>query len=243
MTVSVLMPVGGTECHHRQQAHAYVADHYRTNHPDWELVEGHCGERWSKGSAIDDAYRQTTGDVIVLADADSFVLPHVLCDMVTQVAFGVAWALPHRIVYRLTEAETDSVIAGKTVDPRNVVRQPYVGPYGGGITVMTRAAYIAVNGVDDRFYGWGGEDICLGMALWAITGRFARGESPLYHLWHPHPAPDLRGSPESEALVARYKAVRTDVAGMRALVREHRGPNQVDDADRHALPRHRQRIA
>lgn len=231
MSVAVLMPFGGPDCEYRRRARDWVADRYRQNHPDWALCFGESGEPWSKGAAVADAFSQTTADVLVLADSDSFVDNGVLQECVAVCEGGIGWAIPHQMVYRLTEEETGLVLGGKPPAAGKVVRFPYTGPAGGGITVMRRDSYVAVNGVDERFYGWGGEDICLGMALWAIVGRFARMGSPLYHLWHPHPAPDLRGSPESEALVARYKAVRTDVAGMTALVREHRGPRTSHDSD------------
>lgn len=233
MSVAVLMPVGGPPCPHRAGARNYVVARYQREHPDWALYFGVAGEPWSKGAAVADAFAQTAADVLVLADSDSFVDNGLLAECVTACQAGAAWAVPHHTVYRLTEEETGRVIAGKAPDERKVVRFPYAGPVGGGIVVMRRDAYIAVNGVDERFYGWGGEDICLGMALWALVGPYVRRGSPLYHLWHPHPAPNLRGSPASEALVARYKAVRNNPAGMRALVREHRGPIASHDADRH----------
>ena len=73
---------------------------------------------------------------------------------------------------------------------------------------MSRAAYDRVHGIDPSFLGWGGEDLAFGWALDTLAGPHTRLTGTLVHLWHPHPAPKLRGSAESETLVARYRSAR-----------------------------------
>ena len=85
---------------------------------------------------------------------------------------------------------------------------------------------LRAGGVDPRYQGWGGEDLSFGWVLAVTVGRQQRLGAELIHLWHPHPAPDLRGSLESEELVARYQGAykhfrRTkDDGPMRLLVEE-----------------------
>lgn len=232
MTVAVLMPVGGAPCPHRDRAREWVQRHYAEAHPDWPLYVGESHEPWSKGAAVADAYQRTTADVLVLADADSYVEPGVVAEAVKRCTAGVGWIMPHRRVYRLREDETERLYAGHRARYTHVVRQPYMGTAGGGVVVLTRTAYETVAGIDPRFYGWGGEDLSFGYALATLVGWQERLTGHLVHLWHPHPAPDLRGSPASEALVARYRAARGEHAVMTALVEEHRGPHALDDPDR-----------
>lgn len=216
MTVSVLVPYG-PGCEWRERAWAWIRKHYENEHPDWELIEGTCEGEWSKGAAVADAFSRSSGDVLVLADADTFVRPEVLTEAVAQLE-NYAWVVPHSWVYRLREAETERVYAGAIPRRGHVVRRKYLGPPGGGIVVLTRSAYETVNGIDSRYRGWGGEDVSFGWALETLVGPFVRLDGDLYHLFHPHPAPNLRGSPQSEEMVARYKAARFIPRLMRALV-------------------------
>lgn len=224
MTVSIIVPFGGQACEWRTRARDWIHARYRELHPDWELIEGTAGEPWSKGAACADAVGRSSGDVIVIADADTFIDAHHLADTVERVEHGVAWAVPHDKVWRLNADATEHVYRGgaprKKLD--SLARPAYRGVFGGGIVVVTRDAWQKVGGIDPRFYGWGGEDLTFGWALHALAGVPWRGTCDLWHLWHPHALGDqadtLRGSEASEALVAEYKALRRNPEGMRALI-------------------------
>lgn len=221
MTVSVLVPFG-PGCAYRQQAWTYVRGRYETEHSDWELLEGSCAGDWSKGAALADAYGRATGDVLVLADADSFVAAGTLRRAVAAVEAGTPWVMPHLWVQRLSRRFTAEVLAGAAPRRGRNCRQPYRGVMGGGIVVLLRTAWETVCGIDERFCGWGGEDISFGWALETLVGPPERLDGELWHLWHPHPAPRRRGSPASEALAGRYKDARGNPERMTALTDERR---------------------
>ncbi len=229
MTVAVVVPYQPTD-EHRARARTFILDHYRQHHPTWELIEGNLPEwvPWSKGAALNVAIETTDADVLVLADADSFIDPHVVADAVRLVEVGAArWVVPHRLVHRLTEEATTAVYAGHRPRLAEVVRRHYTGLAGGGIVVLTRTAYDTVGGIDPRFLGWGGEDLTFGWALGTLVGPHTRLTAPLVHLWHPHPAPNLRGSLESEALVAEYRAARGVPRLMRAVIAGEPAPAPI----------------
>jgi hypothetical protein len=206
MTVSVIIPVGGDDDEWRSRARNWIVTRYATNYPDWELIEGRCGHPWSKGSALADGVNRATGDILVLADADSYVPIDTLRQAARIVATDpLSWVVPHGNVFRLKQEETVRVYSGQEARLGHTVRPHYRGPAGGGITILSRQAWHTVGGVDPRYLGWGGEDLSFGWALNVLVGRHHRLGADFVHLWHPHPAPDLRGSPESEELVARYK--------------------------------------
>lgn len=219
---TVVIPFDDRGDRHRAAAFDYVRAWYGEHHPGWPVVVGGCSSgTWSKGAAVRDGVDRSTSSVLVLADADSFVTdPGVLTSAVHAVHIGRArWVMPHDIVYRLTEDETARILPGR-LPPRlrRVHRDPYRGTVGGGITVIARDAFELVGGIDDRFEGWGGEDVAFGYALETLVHPVHRLDGRLAHLWHPHPAPDLRGSPAAEALVAEYTAARGVRRRMRALV-------------------------
>lgn len=221
--VSVLIPYAAAD-QARANAFHYVQDWYRIHVPDAEVIVGRCSGPWSKGAALRAAAAEASGEILVIADADSLVEPETIDEAIATVAATGDWVVPHRTVYRLTAEETERIYDGGKFrrGPGLVVRQPYTGPPGGGIVVLRRADWDLVGGVDPRFEGWGGEDICFGFALETLVGWHRRLVGRLFHLWHEHPAPELRGSPESEALVARYKAARAKPSEMLALIEEHR---------------------
>jgi hypothetical protein len=209
--VSVLRPFGGAEDAWRSRARAFTVAWWEHYFPAFELIEGAAGEPWSKGAAIADAFEQCSGDLVVLADADSIVdHPSWIRKAVDAVAAGAPWAIPHRLVYRLRDRETTRLLDldDPTAAPRLgwVHRTPYEGVAGGGFVVLSRSTFELVGGIDARFLGWGGEDVALGWALDTLAGPATRFPGRLVHLWHPHPAPNLRGSPESEELVAEYRS-------------------------------------
>lgn len=225
MNVSVLVPYGGLTDPWRDQARRYTIDRLRRLHAGWEIVEGRSAMPWSKGAAVHDAYLQASGDVLVIADADSFVSAEALERCVDQVADTHRWAMPHDLVFRLNEQSTVRVYGGwEPHRPKwpDLARPAYSGVIGGGIVVLHRDAYQQVGGIDPRYLGWGGEDLSFGWALLAVVGLPFRPRADLYHLWHPHALGDaaetLRGSVESEALVAEYRAARRDPKLMREVL-------------------------
>lgn len=208
----------------RARALAFVLEWYADKHPELPVVLGELDPdaEWSKGAAVAAGIEELGPvDVLVLADADSFVTdPRVIAEAVELVRAGRRpWVVPHRVVYRLRDRETERLYSDPTRRPRmNVVaRTPYIGPAGGGITVVSREAFELVGGIDRRFLGWGGEDVAFGWALETLAGPAHRLAGRLCHLWHPHPAPNLRGSPASEELVARYREARGYPRRMAAL--------------------------
>ena len=235
MTVAILMPTGITD-EWRAAARNYIARWYATHFPDADLHFGECASaEWSKGEAIDDAAAKTSAETLVLADADSFMLDAEDLRAAIQLVStaGHPYAVPHSKVYRLRADETSRIEAAPELVPRlgYTARPVYEGPIGGGITVVSRSAFELVRGIDRRFLGWGGEDVAFGWALQTLAGPGPRLSGRLVHLWHPHPAPNLRGSVASEALVAKYRAARGVHRRMAAVVAgEEWSPPELLDA-------------
>lgn len=183
---------------------------------------------WSKGAAVHNGVRTTGTDGLVIHDADALVAPGALRTAARAVAAGAPWAMPHTAVWRLSRRGTARYLAayraGGTmprVDPLWLERRPHVAPAGGGVVVLTRAAYDLVGGIDPRFHGWGGEDISFARALNTLVGQGLHGDAPLIHLWHT-PDPTRvhgRGPPPNERLAGKYLDASGDYEAMRELVR------------------------
>lgn len=212
---------------HRQAALSYVHAWYRYQFPAWQLTIAELpgGRPWCKAEAVNPAIERSTADVIVVADADCWT--EGLDAAVQQVEQGAAsWAVPHLQVCRLDQATSLLVCKGEDVDPSwtfgaGLAENPYAGMIGGGVLVGRRDVLLDCP-LDHRFVGWGGEDLAWGWALASLWPDWWRGESPLWHLWHPsQPRANRRyGSLESDALRRRYQKARRRPGTMRAIVEE-----------------------
>lgn len=174
---------------------------------------------WVKARGVWSAAQHTDAEIVVISDAD--VWCDGIDDAVQAVAHGAPWAIPHRMVRRLTEtASADTIRTG--VFDGDLEQKPYVGLEGGGLVVLRRSDLLDVP-PDPRFVGWGQEDESWGLALAGLLGDPWRGDADLWHLWHP-PQPRLNrkiGSKASKALWARYRTgERRDRAALAALAVE-----------------------
>jgi hypothetical protein len=218
MSVDVIVPFAGS-CPHRQRALDWTTGQYRT--AGWNVIVG-SGDagRWCKADAVADALRRSDADILVIADAD--VWTDELAQAVTAVQAGAGWAIPHWNVLRLTDDGTTAFLAGEREQVE--IEEKHTGAPAGGIVVLPRATYDRMP-LDPRFIGWFGEDRSWAYALRTLVGEVARFQSPLWHLWHPPQArrSRTRGSPENQALCARYFECLLDVDAMRSLVEEVTG--------------------
>lgn len=218
MSVAVLVPWrpdGGP----RQAVWAWVRRQWALWHPGFEIVTGACPDGpWSKGAAVADALRQTTADVLIVADADVWTAG--ITDAVDEVLAGrTRWAMPHTLVRRLTAEATQAVLDGACLD--GPTEETHPGMQGGGIVILRRDVLEGVP-PDPHFTGWGQEDQAWAAALNTLAGPMWRGNSDLFHLWHP-PAPRHTravGSPESMARYRRYQTASGQQDQMRALLAE-----------------------
>lgn len=182
-------------------------------------VGRHDEGAWNKALAVEAALQQTDSTVLVVHDAD--VWADGLSEAIQAVLDDAAWAIPHKAVFRLTEASTARYMAGERHENLPLTQPAYGGFEGGGITVVRRDVYEACP-LDARFVGWGQEDAALGTALRCLYGSPVRLKHPLVHLFHPPQSRQTRarGSDESWALWGRYLRARRNRDAMRALIEE-----------------------
>jgi hypothetical protein len=216
VTVSVVIPWRGG-CPRREAALAWTLDRWRAAGHEPVLGEAAVGP-WCKAAAVAAGLPRTSGEVLVIADAD--VWTDGVNTAVAAVEAGAPWAIPHRDVRRLTGAASAQVLAGADLgDDLPVAQRPYRGYEGGGITVLPRSAYAQVP-LDARFAGWGQEDESWALALRTLVGAPWRGTTPLWHLWHPPQVRESRrwGSGPSRALWQRYRRAAGNRDAMKEVV-------------------------
>lgn len=222
-TVAVVVPWRDVGCWHRQRALDWVLE--RLNRDGYQVtVAATSADPWCKAKAVTPAVEASGADLVVMHDAD--VWSPGLPSAIEAAADGAPWAIPHRDVYRLSEARTAQVVAGANpadVNPKHLAEPAYRGFAGGGIVVLPRSTYLDVP-LDPRFEGWSGEDESWARALSTLAGDPWRGTAPLFHLWHP-PQPRMtrrHGSRASEALTFTYRQAKGRPGRMRQLIEEGR---------------------
>jgi hypothetical protein len=215
----------------------WLAERWSDVHPDWELIEGFAPDgSWSKGAAVADGVERSSGDVLVVADADSWCSAEIIVRAAT-LATTAPWVVPHHRVLRLTDQDTARLVAGPPVDaipePRHLARRRYASVSGGGIVVLARTAWDACPGPDPRFLDWGGEDVAWGRALDTLVGRHEVLDGDLWHLWHPPAGRLTTVSAATEHLARQYREAHGIPRVMRALV-DGTDPIPVQPLDRPA---------
>jgi hypothetical protein len=186
-----------------------------------------------KTLAINRAARDATGDVLAIWDADTWVLPEKVREAASFVVeHPERWSRPWNTKLKLNEEATAHVLQlGETWDG-TIDHKPFGKPenrnpfWAAPPLLLHRSAFDAVGGMDERFRGWGGEDVGFAHALNRLVGKPRVFSSICIHLWHLRversgadlwPGQDDRTA-NAELLTRYVKANRPEL--MRELVSE-----------------------
>jgi hypothetical protein len=149
----------------------------------WPIVEGTCEGRWSRAPAVNDAARKAGDwDVAFIADCDTIPDHDSILRAVWWVQHTGGGARPHDERFMLTQQGSIAAMQRgvEALEDRHFNRQWA----GGGLDVVTREAFDAVGGFDERYHGWGYEDSEFHVQL-VVHRRWDRLPGDAWHLWHP----------------------------------------------------------
>lgn len=204
--------------------------------PNAELVEGtDLGQPFSKTVAVNDAYSRASGDVFVIADADSWIEPPAIDAALEQLAKYQVLVVPWTLSHRLRRIDSETLLSQDPARPglvgedmRRLVTEYRPHPSTAAMVILvTREGYERVGGMDPRFRGWGAEDVAFGNACRTLLGptKTLLGES--FALWHERPRwkgrriwGEDQGLHNLE-LGSRYWEAKGNVRKMVALCEEH----------------------
>ena len=202
---------------------SFVYARYQRLMSDVELcIAGDDSELFSKARAVNRAAKQATGDVFVIVDAEVVFHPGLLHRVLAEIDHH-PWIIPFTNAYRLTKEASDRLMEEGlpdeiVIDESDIEdRQWVVGSY---MNVMTRAAFEKVGGIDERFEGYGFEDVAFALSLDTLCGKHYRMEETIYHLWHPMAEIHHKNIRNNHDLYLRYQAAEGNVEAMRQLIAE-----------------------
>lgn len=185
-----------------------------------DLVDG----LFNRAQALNRAFDQSSGDVVMLADADTAFDPQWVRAAALRCTIGSkTWVMPRQYL-KLAEKATLRLLALPADSKLAVTRDDeFVANSWSGLVVIPRAAYQLVGGGDERHLGWGWEDICLGLALDTLWAKHERLHGTATHLWHPTTHETTWIQPhcdEQKDLFRRYEAAYADRDAMLEILGE-----------------------
>ncbi len=200
MTLSIIIP-WRTDHGPRQRAFDWIRERYKMLMPAVQIIESDSDpcEPFNRGAARNNGVSASSGGILCLADADSIPIPAFIVAAANK-ALEHPWVIaygPMRF-FGLNEAKTEyylnrSPAADVVIPSRDDVelnRTSY-----GGMLVMEREAFIPY---DERFTGWGHEDVAFCKTMDKHRGVHVRVEEGyLCHMYHPRGDADF-GSPGEE---------------------------------------------
>ena len=200
--LSLLVPFR-TDHAERERNWRWLEAYWSAQMPEAEIVMGTDRRRpFCKTHAVNDAFSRSTGDVVAILDADCYISAGTIRTCARRIREArdrgrPLWYLPYRRFYRLTEEASLRLLATDPGHPKAFPDPPLDSEldtpggisfghwYGALIQVMPREAFEAAEGMDERFRGWGGEDISFMHAVDKMYGRHKTFNGPVYHVHHP----------------------------------------------------------
>lgn len=213
---------------HRDKSWAWVKARWETLLPEAEIIVASDDGGSSPGEfnhplAINRAVKQSLGDVLLIADADTAFDPHwVQRAHLLVECRECAWVMP-TYYDKLTPAFSEWVLEQDT----RLIIEPTIDDIEwegksvswSGLVVVPREGFNFVEGYDERFAWWGADDVAFGLTMDALWGKHTRLKGAAYHLWHPQPTTDTRhpSARWQNMLVERYKAAAEDADAIREV--------------------------
>lgn len=127
------------------------------------------------------AFREAKHDLLFMIGADTLPDPGALLVTSCRLSVHGDWfALFEKTGY-YSEADTERILSG--ADPDSI-ELDYVLPFCTGPVALTRDAYVATGGMDERFQGWGYEDAAFRQTLAGLFGAPPALPATARCLWH-----------------------------------------------------------
>jgi hypothetical protein len=178
---------------HRDALWDYAKARWQQYFPDWAIVEGHHDDGPFNRSAAVNLAASEAGDwdVGIVIDSDVLISKSLLEDAVTLAVETQKITWPHTRIRNIREDMTKRFVAdrhdfGAEIDRDHmdlVVERTNPLSWSCCI-VIPRSQYDALGGFDERFKGWGFEDMAFQSAVCGLLG-WNRQKGDIVHLWHP----------------------------------------------------------
>lgn len=192
-----------------------VVNYISVEFPDWEIVVVEQDEEstlashplvkkikylhvynpgpFNKSWGMNVAFRQSSGDILVVSDADLIVQADDMQRAVKACEKELDAVRPYGRLIDMTESETEEYMQHGDLPDFPEKTRGYDRTHAnealcmaGGIYIVRREYYQRVGGMDENFSGWGGEDDAMSIKLQGLSMKVAIAkDAKAWHLWHP----------------------------------------------------------
>lgn len=185
--IAVFIPWRDKKDAHRLKSLRYVKNHLaKISGVNPILIDSNT-KNFSLAAARNNAVRTAKdlgASVVVICDADTLINPEALKMSIYTALSCDAIVLPYTLVRYLTKKSSSAVISNK-INPDEASDIASFDWSVGGAYVATVSAWSRAGGQDERFTGWGCEDVAFSIATRKLDVAFLRQEGIMNHLWHP----------------------------------------------------------
>lgn len=210
----------------RDALREWTRNYWAENLPDLKPVEGHhLDGPFNRSAAVNTAARAAgEWDVAVVGDSDVVCDPKQLTAAIDRARETGRCTLAYDTYIALNEPMTARILTGFDGNwlPGKALKMV---SHVSSLVVVPRRLWDEVGGFDERFVGWGHDDVAFAEACRVIGGGIERVPGTVWHLFHPH-SPERKGGPDLRACAAlakRYHAAK-DPRQMRAIIAERSTP-------------------
>jgi predicted glycosyltransferase involved in capsule biosynthesis len=202
--ISIIIPFTSKDWE-RVRNFKWLLKYWENQLPHAEIIIGKSSKGiFCKGRALNRAVRKSHGKIVAILDADALLkgeaVEYCADKILEEEKRGHnLWFIPYRHLSRLNKHATKLVVHS---DPSNPFiphcpppktfidtvghSQMYGYRYCAMAAIFPRRAYDMIGGFDERFRGWGSEDIALMRTLDTVFGKHKTIKGCIFHLFHPY---------------------------------------------------------
>ena len=182
-TPLIVIPFGGRDPA-RLEALAHVAAFYEDNFPDWPRVLATGELPFNRAQVINQAVRAAwKQQIVVFNDADTLCTPEQVLEAVRLATVAPGFVFAYTLYLRLSRRRTERLGSW-----RDALAAPaewgMVNAGSQGCSAVQRDYHLELGGLDERFVGWGYEDLEYNHRLGQTPEGIRRVDGELRHLWH-----------------------------------------------------------
>lgn len=172
----------------REYLFQIIKKQYENDFPNTEIIVSEDKIKpFNKSIAINKGVERSNGDIIMIADADTIVPKNYLLNSI-QILDG--FIFPFKFYHFLNEEETNKFLQTSKASDSNawIIKNDFGVRNTGGVQIVTRELFEKLGKYDERFTGWGWEDLEF---VWRVYDEL--GDVPIldyghaYHMWHERP--------------------------------------------------------
>ncbi len=226
--LTVIIPFRGTTSR-RKRIFDWVINRYMLLFPESSVIVADSSpqEQFNRSQAINAAAVEAKTQYILISDSDTIVFRPFIENGVKALENGANWVIPYGIkgYFNLKKPYSDKILASPydifiTPDEFEFVHQ--IESWS-GLVLFKTVDFIHINGMDERFKGWGYEDNALQKAADTLIGPYSRLEYGwTAHLWHEAPQHETWEQPNisrNRSLHSKYASAYGNIDAMSELVR------------------------